>query len=337
MKWSVLRGPAGRLFPLAGVLAMLVGLAAGRADDGKKNPAPKKQGRPAPRLMFPFGDLGDLFEPLGPGFDDEHLKEVRKHMAQVRQRMEKMAREMQRQGGFPGAFPAFPAMPALPNTRFGGGSPAPSPQEARLGAQLSPPGATLADQLDLPHEQGMVLEEVGPNSPAAKAGLKPHDILLELAGKAVPSKREDFDRLLATIEPNRKVEAVVMRKGKKETFKDLSLPGAKEVARPAEKDADALGAFPRPRLMLPPVGGAGGMTTITRKNDEFTARNRSGGVSLTVKGTVEDGKSKVTEVTVEADGKKKTYDTVSKVPAEHQDKVKKLADMGAGGFRFRLH
>src|SRR5947209_1764451 len=83
---------------------------------------------------------------------------------------------------------------ALPGARFGG-SAAPSPQEARLGAQLSPPGATLADQLDLPREQGMVLEEVGPNSAAAKAGLKAHDILLEVGGKAVPSKREDFDRL----------------------------------------------------------------------------------------------------------------------------------------------
>jgi len=332
MKWSVMRGPAGRLFALAGVLALLVGLAPGRADEGKKNPTPKKKDRPAPRLMIPFGDFDALFDQLGPGFDDEHLKEVRKHMAQMRQRMEKVAREMQKQGGFPAPFGAFPA---LPNARFGS-SPAPSPQENRLGAQLSPPGATLADQLDLPREQGMVLQEVGPNSAAARAGLKAHDILLEVAGKAVPSKREDFDRLLGTIEPNRKVEVVVMRKGKKETIKELTLPEAKEVARPGANEAP-VPAFPGARLMLPNLGGAAGKTTITRNNDEFTARNRSGDVTLTVKGTVEDGKARVSEVTVEADGKKKTYDGASKVPAEHQEKVKKLAELGAGGgFRFRL-
>jgi hypothetical protein len=319
---------------LAALRALLLGLTTGWADEAKKKPA-KKKAPPAARQVVPFGDMDDLFDQLPPGFDDEHMKEVRKHMAQMRERMDRMLREMQKQGGFRGGFPAFPALPDV----GGPGAAAPrSPQEDRLGAQLSPPGATLADQLDLPREQGMVLEAVGPNSAAAKAGLKAHDILLEVAGKAVPSKREDFGKLLASIEPNRKVEVVVMRKGKKETFKDLSLPEAKAVARPGV--VDELPAFPGGRLRLPNLGGMAGVagsTTVTRNNDEFTARNRSGDVTLTVKGTVEDGKPKVSEVTVEADGKTKTYDSVSKVPAEHQEKAKKLAEMGArGGFRFRL-
>jgi hypothetical protein len=114
-----------------------------------------------------------------------------------------------------------PPMPGGPEPRTQ------SVQEARLGAQLSQPSATLVDQLDLPKDQGMVLEEVGPNSPVARAGMKAQDILLELNGKPVPSKHDQFDKLLAGIEADKKVDAVVLRKGVKKTVKGLSLPEAK--------------------------------------------------------------------------------------------------------------
>jgi len=184
----------------------------------------------------------------------------------------------------------------------------------------------------------MVLEALGPNSPAAKAGLKPHDILLEVNGKPVPSKREEFDKLLASIEPNKKVEVVVLRKGKKETVKDLTLPVAKAVAAEPEMPRAIPGLRGR-RLLLPnlgDLGGAGDLTSVTRNNDEFTVRNRSGDVTITVKGTVDEGKSKVSEVTIASDGKTKTYDSVAKVPAEHQEKVKKLAELAVRGNRFRF-
>jgi hypothetical protein len=126
-------------------------------------------------------------------------------------------------GGFPGG-----GMPFGPEPRTQ------SVQEARLGAQLSQPSATLVDQLDLPKGQGMVLEEVGPNSPVARAGMKTHDILLEVNGKPVPSKPEEFDKLLAGIEANKKVDAVVLRKGVKKTVKGLSLPEEKRGLLQAE-------------------------------------------------------------------------------------------------------
>jgi S1-C subfamily serine protease len=86
--------------------------------------------------------------------------------------------------------------------------------------------------LDLPKNQGLVLEEIGPNSAAAKAGLKSHDILLELNGKPVSSKIEEFARQLADVKPATPVDAVVMRKGKKETVKGLTLPEVKQSERP---------------------------------------------------------------------------------------------------------
>jgi S1-C subfamily serine protease len=157
------------------------------------------------------------------------MEELQKRMEQLHKRMQ----QFQRRGrmDLPG-WPAFPNQPLALEPR------ALSSQESRLGVQLGQPGATLVNQLDLLRDQGMVVEEVGPNAPAAKAGLKQHDILLEVDGKPVPSKRDEFDKLLGGIEANRKVEAAVMRKGKKETIKGLTLPEAKPVeqARPALRD-----------------------------------------------------------------------------------------------------
>src|SRR5262249_22971070 len=77
-----------------------------------------------------------------------------------------------------------------------------SQHEARLRAQVRRPSQTLVEQLDLPKEQGQVLEEVGANSAAAKAGLKKHDILLELNGKPVSSKPEEFRKMLKEVKAN---------------------------------------------------------------------------------------------------------------------------------------
>ena len=49
-----------------------------------------------------------------------------------------------------------------------------------------------------------------------------------LNGKPVPSDMTDFQKLLKDIKPDAAVDAVVLRKGKKETIKGLKLPEAKE-------------------------------------------------------------------------------------------------------------
>jgi membrane-associated protease RseP (regulator of RpoE activity) len=247
------------------------------------------------------------------------MEELREHL-----------RQLQRDGMMQGPV-GFPRMPFDRNRR----TPSASAQEARLGAQLRQPSATLVDQLDLPRDQGMVLEEVGANSAAAKAGMKAHDILLEVDGKPVSSKRDELDRLLEGIVANRKVDAVVLRKGKKEAIKDLTLPEAKPVALRAPGGFPAFAGGRGGRLLMPGLDGVGGLTNITRTNDEFTVRNRADGVIMTVKGTVEEGKARVSAVTIESAGKTKTYDSVDKVPVEHKEKAKKLAEMAGGVLRLR--
>ncbi len=96
--------------------------------------------------------------------------------------------------------------------------------DGRLGAALEIPAPILVDQLDLPRGQGLVISAVNADSAAAKAGIKANDILLELNGKAVPSEASEFAKLLEGIKAKTPVGAVVLRKGKKETIKELTLP-----------------------------------------------------------------------------------------------------------------
>ncbi len=90
-----------------------------------------------------------------------------------------------------------------------------------------------------------MVRDVLPDSAASKAGLKRHDVLLELGGKPVPDQIGGLVKLMNDIKADAKVDAVVVRKGKKETIKDLSLPEPKAFG-------PGFGNFP------PPVQGAGG-------------------------------------------------------------------------------
>jgi len=89
---------------------------------------------------------------------------------------------------------------------------------------LEEPDATLVDQLDLPRGQGLAVEEVLAGSAAARAGLKAHDILLEINGKPVPDDVPTFAFQLDDLKATKSIEALVLRKGKRETLKSLALP-----------------------------------------------------------------------------------------------------------------
>jgi beta-lactamase regulating signal transducer with metallopeptidase domain len=212
---------------------------------------------------------------------------------------------------------------------------------SRLGAHVEPPSATLAEQLDLPKGRGLVLKEVLPDSAAEKAGLKPHDILLELNGEKVPNEVEGLKRLMADIKPDAAVEAVVLRKGKTEKIKGLKLPEAKEaqpgfpafapgnfqppgggVAAPAFPGGGGWGVFTAP-------GGAGRtvMTTMFRTDDRFTTRHQEGSLIITLTGKAADGKAKVHDIHVQDGGQTSKYESLDKVPEQYRDKVKNLIEM----------
>lgn len=154
-----------------------------------------------------------------------------------------------RQPGQPGIDlpPIIPGAPPinLPNVDprdFGGGFPPEGmPPEfggfggqgqiRRLGITVSKPNETLADQLDLPKGQGLVISAVENGSAAEKAGLKAHDILLELNDKPVSSDMASLTKLLKGIKGGEESWAMVLRKGRNETIKGLKLPKSTEVRR----------------------------------------------------------------------------------------------------------
>ena len=309
---------------LAGSLSVQTVLAA----PDEKPAAPKAPAKPKAPLapIPPLGngaDWEDLFQP----FDqlDNLPEQLREQMKQLREQMKQFRQQFQQQGG--GGLLQFDPL-------GGFGRPMTGNRQQRLGVQIRVPSSTLIEQLDLPAGQGLVIEEVAPNSAAAKAGIKPHDVLLELDGKPVSNNPAELLRQVAQIKANTPVDAVVLRKGRKETIKGLTLPEVK--ADTALAPRPLFGQLPGNWNFGGGFGGFGGFgqgtsTSIQRQNNDFTALHSYNDVKLTVKGTINEGKAVIQEVVVEKAGQKDTYTDVEKVPAEYRGKVKKLAEMSVTG------
>jgi hypothetical protein len=306
-----------------------------KKEEPKKDPAKKEDPKKDPPG---FPDIEDLIKQLPDGVDPEQIK-------RMQQQMRKMMEEMRKR--FPDGIPAdlngfgglggLGGLPGMTDT-------ARRRDNARLGAIVDKPSATLAEQLDLPKGQGIVVEEVMADSAAAKAGIKSHDILLEINGKDVPADARDFAKMLDDIKPNKAVDVVVLRKGKRVTVKGLSLPEAKEERGRERPELPRLGDLPggigdiRGRLGgaglpgLPGMpGGKGVMTTIFRNDDRYTARHQEGSLIITVTGTVADGKAKVSDIRVQDGRESNKYESVDKVPERYRDKVKSLVEMSGKG------
>ncbi|MBN2475983.1 MAG: PDZ domain-containing protein [Pirellulales bacterium] len=81
-----------------------------------------------------------------------------------------------------------------------------------VGLQCNPADATLRVQLSLPEDQGLVVKEVMPESPAAAAGLKPHDVLL----KAGETELKQLQNLIDAVESagEKELQLEIIRGGK---------------------------------------------------------------------------------------------------------------------------
>jgi membrane-associated protease RseP (regulator of RpoE activity) len=139
--------------------------------------------------------------------DPAAVKEAQQLMAEAREILFKAA------GGAGIAVP--PLMPDL------GGR---VPERPRLGIRMEKVTPVLAEQLGLEKNRGIVVTAVTEGSAAEKAGLKAHDIILEFAGKAVSDNTDEFALLVNEVKTGEKVNAVVLRKGKKVDVKGIELP-----------------------------------------------------------------------------------------------------------------
>jgi len=97
-------------------------------------------------------------------------------------------------------------------------APAPAPSGKEFGVRIESVGETLRDQLSLKEGEGVLVGDVKPGSVAEKSGLKQHDIILKLDGKAAGDKWEFRKELLKSLDkPEFDVE--ILRGGKRETLK----------------------------------------------------------------------------------------------------------------------
>lgn len=218
----------------------------------------------------------------------------------------------------------------------------------RLGVHVEKPSDVLASQLDLPNGQGLVCTDVPAESTAGKVGIKPHDILMEVAGKPVPNDVQRFVANLKDVKPDTAIDIVVLRKGRKETLKGVKLPEAKEVADAPFLDAPGFQPIPiplpvpdltipkgartvpqPPALPLPPgrgigaFAGPGETVRVEQVNDAFTVFYSKNGVKVTISGTKEgDGPPKAESIEVDDNGKTTKAASIDKLPKEYQDVAK---------------
>ena len=99
----------------------------------------------------------------------------------------------------------------------------------------------IADSFNLDRARGVLVANVVADGPAAKAGLKRNDIILNFAGQDVPDLRR-FPRIVANARVGSTVDVVVWRQGKEQAFK-LKIGEQEE---PEKQNASAQAAPKKP-------------------------------------------------------------------------------------------
>ncbi|HQT00339.1 MAG: protease Do [Hydrogenophilales bacterium 16-64-46] len=116
-----------------------------------------------------------------------------------------------RSGGYQGVSFAIPidvAMEVVGQLKAGG-----KVSRGWLGVVIQEVTADLAESFGLDRPRGALVAQVQADSPAAKAGLQPADVILEFNGKPVENSG-DLPRMVGMAKPGTQTPATVWRKGK---------------------------------------------------------------------------------------------------------------------------
>jgi hypothetical protein len=191
-----------------------------------------------------------------------------------------------------------------------------------LGALISAVPEVLYDQIpDLPRNQGVMVTHVLAESPAAQAGLRRHDVLLEYNDDKIRDC-EHFARLIRADRPDHKVKLGLLRAGRKESVEatlalgpvlkivQANRAGSRDVVDVPRGTAKS-GAPPSVSVAATPLDGGKLRVTIEYYQDG-TGRLRT----VTCEGTPSD-------IALE----------VQKLPA----RVKSLADVALDRIRARVY
>jgi PDZ domain len=210
-----------------------------------------------------------------------------------------------------------------------------------------PADNTLRAQLDLPENQGLVVANVVPKSPAAKAGLKQHDILLKGNGKDLREMKDLVDLVMSEGAKKGQITLDVLRRNKHETvnLKPEDRPADAEM-QPGESGGGGVGfGYGQSGPMMPPdpFGGRQGMPRPSGPM-QFNFRNFGPGVIVEpftglpngVSISIQKQNDKPTHITVQRGDDKwditgEDAEALKKLPDDLRPAVERMLHGGGGG------
>ncbi|HLR30811.1 MAG TPA: DegQ family serine endoprotease [Paenalcaligenes sp.] len=154
------------------------------------------------------------------------------------------AQIVSRSGGFMGislAIPIDEAMDIVDQLKEHG-----KVTRGRIGVQITNVDDEVAKAIGLDSHKGALVSHIEEDGPAAKAGVRSGDVILEFDGKEV-KQMSDLPRIVGATQPGTKAKMKVWRKGKSETLKvtvDELKTGdtqGKAPTAPQEQSSDRLG------------------------------------------------------------------------------------------------
>jgi serine protease Do len=178
----------------------------------------------------------------------------------------------------------------------------------RLGVGIQGVDAALAESFGLDKARGALVSRVEPDSPAAKAGLKEGDIIVEFNGKLI-AKANDLPAAVAQLTPGTKATLKVWR-NKAETSLDVSV-GEMSSERLAQNPAEAtkpqgkLGVAVRPlsKEEARELQADGGLLVQESSGPAAKAGLRAGDVIVAVNGQATRTIDELRKQVAEAKGK----------------------------------
>jgi serine protease Do len=162
-----------------------------------------------------------------------------------------------------------------------------------LGVQVQPVSAGIAESLGLKTASGALVDEAQPDTPAAKAGIQPGDVITAVNGNAIKDSRA-LAREISAMGPGSTAKLDIVRKGEQKMI-DVTLaamPGEhQQQANAAHEDSAPTPGMPHLGLSVAPAGDVAGAGSkglvVTAVDPDGPAAERglqSGDVILDVAG-----------------------------------------------------
>jgi serine protease Do len=158
-----------------------------------------------------------------------------------------------------------------------------------IGVQVQPVTPGIAESLGLKNAAGALVDEAKADTPAAKAGIEPGDVITAVNGNAVKDSRT-LAREISGMAPGSTAKLDIMRKGEQKsvTVTLAAMPDDQKQASAEDHDNGSMRGTPRLGLSVAPVAGAGGKgVVVTAVDPEGPAAEhgvQSGDVILDVGG-----------------------------------------------------